>query len=232
MPAPAFCSLSHQYPIHKHKQSSYNPDKHHRQSIRLKGYDYAQPGFYFITMCTHYRKRLFGEIMNGVMVLNELGNITHQYWQEIPNHFPHATLDEFIVMPNHVHGIIVIHGVAGDGGNRVMVETINDDDDRMMVETAGANNHSPLHPPPYVHPTNPHTHPTESSQPRGTSKTIGSIVRGFKIGVTKWAHQNTSIHTVWQRNYHDRIIRDQQALQRIRQYIIHNPAKWESDGLG
>ncbi|PIQ23645.1 hypothetical protein COW36_07870 [bacterium (Candidatus Blackallbacteria) CG17_big_fil_post_rev_8_21_14_2_50_48_46] len=182
------------------RQSQYNPEKHNRQSIRLKEYDYTRPGSYFITICTQNRKRLFGDIMNGVMLLNPLGQRVHQYWGEIPNHFPHATLDEYVVMPNHVHGIIAID--AGDGGNRVTYATV------------GANNYSPLPP-----------------QPRGTSNTIGSIVRGFKIGVTKWAHQNTDIQTVWQRNYYDHIIRDERALHRIRQYIKNNPMKWESDDL-
>jgi putative transposase len=191
--------------------------KHNRQSIRLKGYDYTRPGSYFITICTQNREHVFGEIINGRMYLNPFGNVADQCWQDIPVHYPHVVVDEYVVMPNHVHGIISI--VAGDDGirrygNRVVDETVPGGRNHDMDTTVGANNYSPLPP-----------------QPRGTSNTIGSIVRGFKIGVTKWAHQNTDIHTVWQRNYYDHIIRDEWALHRIRQYIKNNPMKWKSDDL-
>ena len=85
-----------------------DPEKHHRRSIRIKGYDYSQYGGYFITICTYKRKCLFGGVVNGKTNLNDFGNIAHQYWLEIPNHFPGTMLDEFVIMPNHVHGIIVI----------------------------------------------------------------------------------------------------------------------------
>ena len=88
----------------------YNPDKHHRRSIRLQGYDYSQRGAYFITLCTKNREHLFGEILNGEIQLNEFGKITQQCWLEIPNHFPHVQLDKYIIMPNHIHGIIVLVG--------------------------------------------------------------------------------------------------------------------------
>jgi len=85
-----------------------NSQRRHRRSIRLREYDYSQAGAYFITICTHERICLFGDIMNGEMRLNEAGRIVQQYWDQIPQHFPHVELGEFIVMPNHVHGIIVI----------------------------------------------------------------------------------------------------------------------------
>ncbi len=172
----------------------YDPKRHRRRSIRLKGYDYAQPGAYFVTICTHRRAHLFGRVVDGKMVLNALGKIAHQCWLAIPDHFPHTELDEFVIMPNHVHGIIwIVEYPAGAGG------------------AVGAKDFSPL------------------PRPRGTSKTIGSIVRGFKIGVTKWARQNTDIHTVWQRNYYERIIRNERALHAIRQYIRANPRRWHLD---
>jgi hypothetical protein len=87
---------------------TYNPQKHHRRSIRLKGYDYSQAGLYFITICCQDRACLFGEITNGKMALNDVGIIAANYWLEIPGHFPHAELHEYIIMPNHVHGIIEI----------------------------------------------------------------------------------------------------------------------------
>lgn len=114
-------------------------------------------------------------------------------WDDIPNHFPHVELDEFMVMPNHVHGIVVI----ADSPSSV-----------------GAKNFSPL-----------------QNRPHGTSKTIGSIVRGFKIGVTKLMRQYTDVHNVWQRNYWEHVVRNEQELNHIREYIRDNPANWSMDTL-
>jgi putative transposase len=90
-----------------------NLGKHHRRSIHLQEYDYSQVGAYFITICTHNREYVFGTIADGEMKLNECGEMVQQCWLEIPNHFPHVELDEFIIMPNHVHGILVITDVGG-----------------------------------------------------------------------------------------------------------------------
>ncbi|WP_029215059.1 transposase [Kallotenue papyrolyticum] len=178
----------------------YDPNRHHRRSIRLPGYDYTQPGAYFVTICTHERAHLFGQVVDEGMVLNALGEIARQCWLAIPDHFPHATLDTFVIMPNHAHGIIWI--VDDDGAKNVGAKNV------------GAKNFSPLR---------------SDEQPHGTSKTIGSIIRGFKIGVTKWARQHTTVHTVWQRNYYEHIIRDERALTAIRQYILDNPRRWHLD---
>ena len=91
--------------------NNYNPNIHHRRSIRLKGYDYSQEGLYFITINTKDRKCLFGKIVNGKMILNDAGKIADECWLEIPKHFPNVVLHEHIVMPNHVHGIIEINPV-------------------------------------------------------------------------------------------------------------------------
>lgn len=88
------------------KPMPYNPNIHHRRSIRLKGYDYSQAGLYFVTICCHNRMHLFGNVVNGGMELNDAGKIADACWMEIPNHFPNAVLHEYIVMPNHVHGIV------------------------------------------------------------------------------------------------------------------------------
>ncbi|GIV71404.1 transposase [Caldilinea sp.] len=90
----------------------YDPNRHHRRSIRLKGYDYTQPGAYFITICTHDRAHFFGAVVNGVMRLNDAGCIAAQCWRDIPVHFPHVQLDVFVIMPNHIHGVLWI--VAND----------------------------------------------------------------------------------------------------------------------
>lgn len=171
---------------------------HHRRSIRLRGYDYSRAGAYFITICTQGRACLFGDIVDGEMVLNDAGRVAWRCWHEVPDHFPHAELDEFVVMPNHIHGIIVI----------------GTDD--------GAKGFSPLQ-------SSVQSAARSCQQPAGTSKTIGSMVRGFKIGLTKWMRKNTTIHDVWQRNYYEHIVRNETELERIRQYIVENPAKWALD---
>lgn len=86
----------------------YDPQKHHRRSIRLKGYDYTQPGAYYITICTEARQCLFGKVVKGQMGLNLLGYIARFCWSQIPAHFPHIQLDTYIIMPDHLHGILVI----------------------------------------------------------------------------------------------------------------------------
>lgn len=160
----------------------YNSAIHDRKSIRLQGYDYSKPGLYFVTICCQDRANLFGEVANETMVLNDAGQIADACWREIPTHFPHAVLHEFVIMPNHVHGIIEL----------------------VEMEVSPA----------------PTTTPTPFRSP---SRTIGSIIRGFKIGVTKWMRQNTSVYNVWQRNYHERIIKNDQSYQNISRYIVDNP---------
>ncbi|MEW6201155.1 MAG: transposase [bacterium] len=171
----------------------YDPDVHHRRSIRLKDYDYSQDGAYFITICTNNRQCLFGKVLNFEMRLNEMGMIAQQCWDEIPQHFPNAILDEYIVMPNHIHGIILLN------------------DNECGGECRGEKFFAP------------------TTRPHGTSKTVGSIVRGFKIGVTKWVRKNTNIHTIWQRNYYEHIISSEDELNRIGEYICNNPTIWQFD---
>ena len=194
----------------------YNPQIHHRRSIRLKGYDYSQAGLYFITICCQNRECRFGKIMNGKMILNDAGKIAGKCWFQIPTHFPNVILHEYIVMPNHVHGIIELIQNNGMIGG---VENVG-------VENVGVENFQPL----------------QSDQPKQNKfqkiipHSIGSIVRGYKIGVTKWFR---SVETedfvplqpqrIWQRNYYEHIIRNEQSYQTISNYIIDNPAKWNED---
>jgi REP element-mobilizing transposase RayT len=187
--------------------NQYNPNIHHRRSIRLKGYDYSQEGLYFITICCQDRVWLFGEVVDKVMILNDAGKIANACWLEIPNHFPNAILHEHIVMPNHIHGIIELGKDVNDGG--VGVEGVE-----------GVENLQPQ----------PQPQPQRRNEfQKIIPRSIGSIVKGVKIGVTKWFRQNTSVKTVWQRDYYDIIIRNDQAYQRISDYIVDNPAKWKED---
>ena len=207
--------------------SRYNPQKHHRRSIRLQGYDYSQEGLYFITICCQDRAHLFGEIVDGEMIFNDAGLQAQKCWQDIPNHFPNAVLHEYIIMPNHIHGIIEFVGANqyspnnnspnnnspnqtfSDNGNDVE----NNDKEKNLELVNGTKNFSPL----------------PNATWRSPSKTIGSVIRGFKIGVTKWMRNNTTVANVWQRNYYDHIIRNEQDYERISEYIKNNPILWKED---
>ncbi len=160
-------------------------ERYHRRSIRLRDFDYAGCGGYFITFCTHQRARLFGVVRDDSLQLTALGRCAERCWLAIPGHFPTIVLDSFVIMPDHVHAILWIARRRADGSDR--------------------------------------GEPSSDGTPAGA---VGSIVRGFKIGVTKWAHANTSIRRVWQRNYYEAIIRDPAAAHRIRRYIANNPPRW------
>ena len=213
---------------------SYDPAKYHRRSIRLKGYDYSQPGWYFVTIVTHNREMLFGNVVNGRIILNKIGRIADQCWRDIPDHFPNVRLDEYIIMPNHIHGIIIIQDTqnvrANDDSphNTTTPQNVRANDDSphntATPQNVRANNDSPHNT------TTPQNARANNDSPlQSPSKTIGSIIRGFKIGVTKWCRQNTDIYQVWQRNYYEHIIRNENDLNRIRNYIIENPLKWKED---
>lgn len=176
----------------------YNPEIHHRRSIRLKHYDYSRTGAYFVTICTQNKECLFGNVIGGKMQLNDMGLFTSQCWNDIPKHFPNAKLDEFIIMPNHIHGIVILNV----GAKNFSPDLPRNNSDR-------ANSYLPLQ--------------------HGTSMTIGSIVRGFKIGVTKWARENTHYNTPWQRNFYEHIILNESDMNKIREYIAINPLNWEKD---
>ncbi len=166
------------------------------KQYRYQGYDYSQNGFYFVTICTKNRESFFGEVTNGVVKYSEIGEVANKCWQDIPQHFPFVKLDRFIVMPNHIHGIIVIEKAQ---------ETQN---------IAGMQNFA--FPQRYQNKFGPQ------------SKNLSSIIRGFKVGVTKYVN-NSHLSFAWQPRFYDRIIRNEDELYRIQNYIINNPSKWESD---
>lgn len=208
--------------------NNYNPHIHHRHSIRLKGYDYSQSGLYYITICVQDRKCLFGEIVVGVqnfkpqrrkMVLNDAGKIADNCWLEIPKHFPAAVLHEYIIMPNHVHGIIELikPGLQCESVINVGVQNID----------VGVQNFEPLR----------RNQSGKNEYQKIIPHSIGSIVRGFKIGVTKWFRnnnvgvQNFEPQPIWQRNYYEHVIRDEKSYHRIAEYIINNPENWKKDNF-
>ncbi len=166
-----------------------------RRSIRLKDFDYSQCGGYFITICTRHRKCLFGDINDDQVKLNKIGKIAQTCWEDIPNHYPSVVLDEYIIMPNHLHGIILI--------------------DHKSVE---AKNFEPQQ---FREPTNQF----QQIIPRS----IGCIIRGYKIGVTQSVRANTNIDIIWQRNFYEHVIRDDKELAILREYIAINPHNWKTD---
>lgn len=178
----------------------FDPSKHHRRSIRLKEFDYAQPGAYFITIVTCQRECLFGEIVNEGMVLNEFGKIADDCWSVIPEHFPNVELGVYVVMPKHVHGIIVITDGRGTAKS---------------FSSVGARHVSPLQKP---------------STPHGFKRgSVGAIVASFKSAVTRRIGREHNAAGIWQRNYYERVIRDEKEWDKIHRHIESNPSNWADD---
>ena len=181
----------------------YDPQHHHRSSTRLKGYDYSQSGAYFVTVCTYQHQSLFGTVVGGEMALNSFGQLVLEEWFKSARIRSEIELftDEFVVMPNHIHGIIWIVNDPYVGATRRVALTI-----------------------PRVVPT--------SSRPCGPKPgSIGAIIGQYKSVVTKRINQIRETHgePIWQRNYHDHIIRDETELVNIRAYIADNPHRWTQD---
>ena len=167
----------------------FNPDMHHRRSIRLQEYDYSQNGYYFVTICTEDFAKYFGEIKNGKMQLSKIGEIVKWCWGGIPRHFNNTSLDAMIIMPNHMHGIVVI--------DCDHVGSCHD----MTLRQFG----------------------------RPQSKSLSMILNHFKSAVKRWCNKNNFEYFQWQRNYYERILRNENELYIKRRYIINNPMKWEFD---
>lgn len=175
---------------------------HHRKLNRLKHYDYSRAGYYFVTICTHNREQHFGRIESGAMVRNPVGEIVNQFWLEIPLHFPMAELDCHIVMPNHVHGIIIIHDM-GDVENAVGNAYMH------SLQQPGNNKI-------------PHQYRTKML--------ICKIIQQYKSAVTRKINKlQLNSNFKWQKSFYDHIIRNDFSLYKIRKYIVNNPLKWEYD---
>ena len=154
---------------------------HHRRSIRLPTHDYSMPGAYFVTICTRERECVLGDIVDGTFVESTVGGVVRETWAFLPCRFPSLTADAFVVMPNHVHGILVFEGAAIGGA--------------------------------------------ASSAP-----TLGRVVRVFKsMSVVEGNRALGNVGPFWQRNYFERVVRDDEELERIRAYIVENPARWAED---
>jgi len=210
---------------------SYNPNIHHRKSIRLKGYDYTQAGLYFITICTQNRDCLFGEIRTDEMKLNDAGRMIETEWVKLKNRFQNIEIHEYIAMPNHFHGILEIVG-STVGATLVVAQNNNGattDNNGATTDNNGAttdNNGA----------TTDNNGATTRVAPTG--KTIGDMMDAFKSITTveyirgvKTLGWKPFDGKLWQRNYWEHIIRNGNDFNRIAEYIINNPKNWDNDKL-
>lgn len=163
-----------------------------RKQIRLKGYDYSQNGYYFVTICTQDKGNVLGGIQEDNMKLSQIGSMVEEWWLELANKYPNIKLYEYILMPNHIHGIIEIETV-GAGFPRPKIEL-------------GRENRAP---------------------------TLGNMIAYFKYQSTKDCRSlgYMKFDKLWQRNYFERVVRSEQELSNIREYIVENPKNWKKDKL-
>jgi REP element-mobilizing transposase RayT len=169
-----------------------------RRSIRLPSYDYSQSGAYFVTIRAQDRECIFGEVLRGQVVLNGPGEMIQSVWRELPGHYHGVELDAFVVMPNHVHGIVILVGAG------------------------------------------PCACPEDAGQPRGVAPTsamsLPDVIHRFKSLTTakyrRGVHDNgwSPVHRrLWQRNYYEHVVRSEEELDSVRQYVANNPACWDQD---
>ena len=180
-----------------------------RRSIRLKGWDYSSPNYYFITLCVQNRENLFGNIVNGKMMLTEIGSMIEETWLVMQIKYSGIAVDEFVVMPNHIHGILGLH-VGAAPHACPFASTIE-----LGQEDPGQ---------------------TQGSAPTGKFLSLSDMIRQFKTRTTKKYSENVirsnwpEFHKrLWQRNYYEHIIRNEKELEQIREYILNNPAHWQDD---
>jgi len=171
----------------------YNPENQHRRSNRLRGYDYSQPGYYFVTLCTKNREYLFGEIKENQMILNEIGRIINRQWKELTFKYSNINNSDFIIMPNHIHGVIELirRGLINQ------TPTLENNENWILMK-------------------NPEI-------------TLGKIIRFFKAKSAFQIRSKSNIFQIWQRNYYEHIVRNENDLNQIREYIQNNPYNWKMD---
>ena len=214
----------------------YDRFKHRRRSIRLKGYDYSRAGAYFVTICLQGGQCLLGQIVDGAMQPNAAGMMIDQEWFALSGRFPSIELDEFVVMPNHIHGIISIHeppvGAPLVGAQKA-------DTSQVGAPLVGA-------PGTEQSPAAAHGQASAHGQAQGrplpggetVRPALGQVMGAFKsittVGYIRGVKRQSwpSFHKrLWQRNYYEHIIRNERELQAIRKYILNNPASWQDDSL-
>jgi len=236
--------------IAKSAMTQFDSQKHHRRSIRLKGYDYSQAGAYFVTMCVQNRECALGEVVDGEMRYSSNGYIVRDFWPEVEAHFPHVEVASFVIMPNHVHAMIIIRDVAPSEGDQSDMRRGVVPTRRGVVPTRRGVVPTPLrttHPQSTSSQSTP-LHAAAQSDPgrgnpvsTGGKPDLGHIVAFYKYQTTKRINAQsrrrddhattTPGRRFWQRNYYEHIIRDEADLRRIVEYIRENPRRWEDDQL-
>ncbi len=189
----------------------YEVERVRRRSLRLPAYDYAQAGAYFITICTRNRERVLGEVVDGRMRPNEFGDLAGHTWEGLPRHYPGVRLDAWVVMPNHLHGILMLDDAGSERVQRV--DSIPDHTGVRGEEVVGGA-------------------PRAGLKPAPTSRHgVPEIVRGFKTFSARRINvlRGTVGVPFWQRGYFEHVVRDQSGLDRIRRYIEENPLRWDID---
>jgi REP element-mobilizing transposase RayT len=192
--------------------SKFDPQKHHRRSIRLPDYEYSQPGAYYVTIITWHRKCLFGEVVKGEVKSNRVGEIVKWEWLDLPKRFPYIELGAYVVMPNHFHGILVFLDHVGATRPDLSDARSNKASSFLPQITDDDIDGLPL----------PHG-------PRPAS--LGAVIAQFKSRITKriWKIPSLKGTPIWQRNYHEHILRDEKDLKNKTDYINANPFSWEED---
>jgi REP element-mobilizing transposase RayT len=183
-------------------KSKFDSQKHHRHSFRFPEYDYSQPGAYFVTMVAWHRECLFGEVVDGKMKLSKFGLVATQQWEKLPKRFRNIELGAFVIMPNHMHGIIVIMAGRGTAEN---LQSLDGESTRRA--------------------------PTQEQFQKPVKGSIPTIVRSYKSAVSYRINliRDTQDIPVWQRNYYEHVIRDDKDLQKKTDYINANPLLWDQD---
>jgi putative transposase len=202
----------------------FDPQKHHRRSIRLKNYDYAFEGSYYVTVVTQRRECLFGEIVDAKMYLSNYGEIVQKWWDNIPNHFPNVETGAFVIMPNHIHGIVFVT----EERRGEVVSPHDQPNDNNQKNTSNVNT------------SHRREESMQTSEPDNQGgeipplrrPTLGQIVAYFKYQSTKEMNEADNIGIItkfWQRNYYEHIIRNEKELKQKTDYILDNPSRWDED---
>ncbi len=234
--------------------SRYDPGRHHRRSIRLKGYDYTRASAYFVTVCVQNRFCLLGDVFAGAIRVNDAGRMVQTVWEECPDHYAGVVVDAFVVMPNHIHGIIVLrpppipashdaHDAHVGAGPRTCPNPAPAPQPRdtppQPRDTADGGRGDHVNGGRGDHVNGGQHGDADGGQPRGvapTGSSLPDVVQRFKSLTTKRYIDGVRQHgwppfpgRLWQRNYYERIIRDDAALHRVRAYIETNPQRWPTD---
>lgn len=220
-------------------------DIHHRRSVRLRGYDYGKEGMYFITICTQNRVHFFGEVENGNMILNPFGEIAFREWEKLPDRWPHVELGAFQIMPNHIHGILLIHRPVSAVTNLETGVTKKATPNDGAIGSVGAtlvvapNDVAAPNEAAALNDSNLSIFPPECSFSKiqwATRPYLGQIIGAYKSKVSteililhKKNQPGVWLDQIWQRGFDERTIRNVEAFDNISSYIINNPLNWESD---